>query len=332
MERWSEIEWTWDYWIPLALQGFLSLFLFFLALFTVIAIYIAVTDPKVSIKEAFSEWFGIALAMGVLAAIPYGLLALYEKNYVAGVDKTLGEISRLIGIGAVVLAAIGIGFLAKGFLEDIWTSIRERRQRAMRDTSSRHSRIVEGFGRLALVVGICFAVPGAITGLIIAGEVDNAFVSVLVFAGFTAGAFGVSWGAVKVLGWIVDGFIGERPKLDNEILVDENATEEAEDASIDTLTKDECLADGIVKSEIEDIQSQVMEHFNIDAGKNFEGYVGRRLNVRGIDPIYRERFRIVEIGQRHRLTWFIMMDQRVLKEQYRTYEEARNAAVKMVGK
>ena len=91
----------------------------------------------------------------------------------------------------------------------------------MKDTSSEQSGIVKGFRRLAMVVGICLTIPGAFIGLFFAGEIDSTFGSFLVISGFTVVPFCFGWGVVRVVGWIVDGFIGGPPKPDDSTFDEE---------------------------------------------------------------------------------------------------------------
>ena len=89
-------------------------------------------------------------------------------------------------------------------------------------------------------------------------------------------------------------------------------TEEERRAHADWIAKEE--------TEVETIASQIREHLGTDHGQ-----LGRRLRVRDADIDYK----LVEYEHKHTTTWFILKDGRVLKGQYSTYEDARNAALNM---
>ncbi len=93
----------------------------------------------------------------------------------------------------------------------------------MKDAGSGTDRIGEGFRRLALVAGVCLA-AAAYIGLAFASDkvqrflalggaddgLDGIFVAVLVGAGFAVAGFAAGWGAIRVLGWVVEGFVNGR--------------------------------------------------------------------------------------------------------------------------
>ena len=73
----------------------------------------------------------------------------------------------------------------------------------------------EGFRRLAIIIGAVFAVPALIfsigSAIVIYRELANGFVGIgvgfLVFILIEGVAFGLGWGIVRIIGWVVFGFV-----------------------------------------------------------------------------------------------------------------------------
>jgi hypothetical protein len=61
----------------------------------------------------------------------------------------------------------------------------------------------EGVRRLSLVLGLIFAVPwGLAWGLLAYEHGEESFI----YFAFTPGVFVLPWGAVRVTGWVIEGF------------------------------------------------------------------------------------------------------------------------------
>ncbi len=68
-------------------------------------------------------------------------------------------------------------------------------------------RFDEGFRRLALAAGIILGVIGAVVGIIIGNRADDLLSAILTVAGFSAFPFLAGWGVIRIIGWIVAGFV-----------------------------------------------------------------------------------------------------------------------------
>ena len=68
-------------------------------------------------------------------------------------------------------------------------------------------RVDEGFRRLALAAGIILGGIGAVVGVVLAAEIDDRLSAILIVAGFSAFPFLAGWGVIRIIGWIVAGFV-----------------------------------------------------------------------------------------------------------------------------
>ncbi len=68
-------------------------------------------------------------------------------------------------------------------------------------------RFDEGFRRLALAAGIILGVIGTVVGIIIVDQIDDRLSAILIVAGFSAFPFLAGWGVIRIIGWIVAGFV-----------------------------------------------------------------------------------------------------------------------------
>ncbi len=73
-------------------------------------------------------------------------------------------------------------------------------------------RIHKGFQRLAIIVGVVFALVGALLfGLVIGGGVERDWTwgGGALWLGFTALSFGLGWGITRTIGWVIAGFFSD---------------------------------------------------------------------------------------------------------------------------
>lgn len=70
--------------------------------------------------------------------------------------------------------------------------------------------LAEGFRRFAIVIGILCAFLGAVLGAVLAGGMGWSVAGVVAFAGLCVLGYLTGWGVVRVLGWIVQGFLPVR--------------------------------------------------------------------------------------------------------------------------
>lgn len=211
MWDWFEIEWTWDYWIPVTLEGVTWFFLVWWGIFSAIVIWVYLTDRKVTFREGFLQWLWLSAFTAGPAAASYGFLALYNQTYVSGEHEGLGALSRYGGMFVVGLIGLGVFFFVMDLLEDkigdAWNYFFKRRKSAVKSSGPVERRVDEGFRRLALAAGIILGVIGAVVGVVLAAEIDDRLSAILIVAGFSAFPFLAGWGVIRIIGWIVAGFV-----------------------------------------------------------------------------------------------------------------------------
>jgi hypothetical protein len=73
--------------------------------------------------------------------------------------------------------------------------------------SKREFKVLEGFRRLSIVLGIGFGLVGGFFGIIIAGGTNGLLASSWIVVVSITVPFVLGWGIVRTLGWIIGGFV-----------------------------------------------------------------------------------------------------------------------------